>query len=53
MPAKDPVFQYDALHIQHGDNDEGEDQHALLLPTPSRHGSLHGEEPDPQRQTPG
>ena len=52
-PSQDPVLQHDAVHIQHGDNDEGEDQHPLLLPPSFRHGSLHGEESHPQRPTPG
>ncbi len=45
------VFQHDALHIQHGDHDEGEGQHALLLPSTARHGAVHGEESHWPRST--
>lgn len=39
--AADPELQHHALHLQHGDHDEGEGQHPLLLPAAPRHDALH------------
>ena len=47
--ADDPLLQHDALYVQHGDDDEGEGQHALLIPTSPRHVVIHGEESHTQR----
>lgn len=36
-----PELQHDALHVQHGDHDEGEGEHSLLVPAAPQHDHLH------------
>ncbi len=38
--AESAVLQHDAVHIQHGDDDEGESQHPFLIPDETEHGSV-------------
>ena len=48
--AADPQFQHHEIHLQHGDHDEGEGQHPLLLPAAPRHDALHRGLPHGQRR---
>ena len=43
--ASSSVLQHNALHIQHGDNDEREGEHTLLIPSALGHVWVHGKEP--------
>lgn len=40
--AAHPELQHHEVHLQHGDHDEGEGEHSLLLPPAPRHDAVHG-----------
>ena len=40
------MFQHDAIHIQHGDNDERKSEHPFLVSPETWYVQLHGEESD-------
>ena len=46
------MLQHHALHVQHGDHDEGEGQHALLVPAATQHGALLRGLPDGRQEGP-